>query len=47
MTKYLLQSIQVPVVPASNFTNQDDSTAIVSSVEKNHQFPVFVKPYNA
>lgn len=47
ITKYLLQSIQVAVVPASNFSNQYDSKSIVSSVEKNHTFPVFVKPYNA
>ncbi len=47
MTKYLLQSIQVPVVPASNFTKDDTIADITKTVETKHKFPVFVKPYNA
>ena len=47
MTKYLLQSIQVPVVPASNFTKDDTIADIIKTIETKHKFPVFVKPYNA
>lgn len=47
MTKYLLQSINIPVVPASNFTKDENITDIAKIVESKHTFPVFVKPYNA
>lgn len=47
MTKYLLSSIEVPVVAASNFSQQDDIARIIQTVQTKHQFPIFVKPYNA